>query len=240
MQQSGSVLPVIVMYHVACHYRRNPGLRRILKEAGVSLLARTRPINHRYKPCYSLSAACLSLSSSGGSLLGVKGGCPPLARLLVQNAVLYTGVVSPLPLTTVIDRVRVVLCKGKSVGIQATHRKINLVIRWIGIYFWPSTRPGGFSASAGAGPGWRVWPGSSCTTRPNQQPGHTGQPLATRPDAGNHRLVDDKHPPPAAHPMTAIVSMPAGTGVHVRLESVFIFAGLRRWQHCREMGGRIQ
>jgi len=45
--------------------------------------------------------------------------------------------------------------------------------------------------------------------------------------------------PPAAHPMTAIVSMPAGMGVHVWLESVFIFAGLCRWQLCRAMGGSL-
>ena len=122
--------------------------------------------------------------------------------------------------------------RNHPVGCPATHRKIKRVVRWVGICLWPSTRPSRFSAPAGARSGWRVWPGSSCTTGPKQQPGHTGQLLATRPDGGNHRLVDDKHPPPAAHSMTAIVSMPARMGVHVRLESVFIFAGIRRWQLC--------
>ena len=127
---------------------------------------------------------------------GVKGGCPPLARLRYQNAVLYTGVVSPLLLPIVIDRVLFCHWQNHPVGCPATHRKIKRVIRWIGICLWPSTRPGGSPNTACAGPGWRAWPGSSCTTRPNQQPGHTGQPLALRPDAGNLRLVDDKHLPP--------------------------------------------
>ena len=159
---------------------------------------------------------------------GVKGGCPPLARLLYQNAVLYTGVGSPLLLPIVIDRVLFCHWQNHPVGCPATHRKIKRVSRWIGICLWPSTRPGGSPNTACAGAGWRAWPGSSCTTRPNQQPGHTGQPLALRPDAGNHRLVDDKHPPPAAHPMTAVVSMPAGIGVHLRWTTQSW-----GWQPCR-------
>ena len=87
-----------------------------------------RPVRRRPR-CGQLSRQVMPMNQlSPLQTGGVKGGYPPLARLLVQNAVLYTGVVSPLLLPTVIGPVQVVPWQPNPAVCRITYYRMNSAV----------------------------------------------------------------------------------------------------------------